>query len=171
MLKKYQNRPLKIGSFSVASNVTGIGSKTRDTAVLLHKYGAYSFWDFAAVGSYVQIEMNLSDDDPDGHLAYKDAIFISPHKFIGGSGILVAKRHLFTNQEPAVPGEERFPMSMSQSIDTLMTPFIEKKEEAKKTELQLLTDLTDTHKLTTLPILPSAWSHGLDWNRNFTMGT
>ena len=58
-LKIYADRPLKIGSFSAASNVTGIGSKTGDIAVLLHKYGAYSFWDFAAAGPYVQIEMNM----------------------------------------------------------------------------------------------------------------
>ena len=49
-LKKYRHRPLKIGSFSAASNVTGIGSDTRNIAVLLHKYGALSFWDFAAAG-------------------------------------------------------------------------------------------------------------------------
>jgi selenocysteine lyase/cysteine desulfurase len=100
-------RPLKIGSFSAASNVTGIGSKTAATAILLHKHGALSFWDFAAAGPYVEIEMNLRQDGPDGHLAYKDAIFISPHKFIGGPGtpgLLVAKKHLFQNKVPASPG-------------------------------------------------------------------
>ncbi|MEM6733460.1 MAG: aminotransferase class V-fold PLP-dependent enzyme, partial [Myxococcota bacterium] len=63
--------------------------------------------DFAAAGPYVQIEMNMSDAENDGDLIYKDAIFISPHKFPGGPGtpgILVAKRHLFTNRVPAVPG-------------------------------------------------------------------
>ena len=106
-LIRYADRPLKIGSFSAASNVTGIGSKTADTAILLHKHGALSFWDFAAAGPYVEIEMNLQVDGPDGHLAYKDAIFVSPHKFIGGPGtpgLLVAKRHLFTNRVPASPG-------------------------------------------------------------------
>ncbi|MCB9677487.1 MAG: aminotransferase class V-fold PLP-dependent enzyme [Alphaproteobacteria bacterium] len=103
----YADRPLKIGSFSAASNVTGIGSDTRNTAALLHKHGALSFWDFAAAGPYVKIEMNMHDDGPDGHLVYKDAIFISPHKFIGGPGtpgLLVAKRHLFQNRVPSVPG-------------------------------------------------------------------
>ena len=106
-LIKYQNRPLKIGSFSAASNVTGIGSKTQLTSKLLHRYGAYSFWDFAAAGPYVDIEMNMKDDSEYGNLAYKDAIFISTHKFIGGPGtpgILVAKRHLFTNLVPSQPG-------------------------------------------------------------------
>lgn len=106
-LQKYQDRPLKIGSFSAASNVTGIGSKTGEIAILLHRYGALSFWDFAAAGPYVEIEMNMTIDGPNGHLAYKDAIFISPHKFIGGPGtpgLLVAKKHLFTNPVPASPG-------------------------------------------------------------------
>ncbi|MCA9607185.1 MAG: aminotransferase class V-fold PLP-dependent enzyme, partial [Myxococcales bacterium] len=56
---------------------------------------------------YVKIEMNMQDDGPDGHLVYKDAIFLSPHKFIGGPGtpgVLVAKRRLFRNEVPAVPG-------------------------------------------------------------------
>jgi selenocysteine lyase/cysteine desulfurase len=106
-LIEYADRPLKIGSFSAASNVTGIGSKTAEIAILLHRYGALSFWDYAAAGPYVQIEMNLKVPGPDGHLAYKDAIFLSPHKFIGGPGtpgVLVAKRHIFVNAVPAVPG-------------------------------------------------------------------
>ncbi|MCB9763253.1 MAG: aminotransferase class V-fold PLP-dependent enzyme [Alphaproteobacteria bacterium] len=106
-LLRYADRPLKIGSFSAASNVTGIGSDTRNIASLLHRYGALSFWDFAAAGPYVQIEMNMADAQPDGHLIYKDAIFVSPHKFIGGPGtpgLLVAKKHLFRNRVPAVPG-------------------------------------------------------------------
>lgn len=106
-LKRTQGRPLRIGSFSAASNVTGIGSQTSMIAALLHRYGALSFWDFAAAGPYVKIEMNMSDGGPEGHLQYKDAIFLSPHKFIGGPGtpgILVAKRHLFSNEVPSQPG-------------------------------------------------------------------
>ncbi len=106
-LQKYKGRPLKIGSFSAASNVTGVGSNTRDIAALLHRHGALSFWDFAAAGPYVEIEMNMTDDKPDGQLVYKDAIFLSPHKFIGGPGtpgILIAKKHLFTNRVPSSPG-------------------------------------------------------------------
>jgi selenocysteine lyase/cysteine desulfurase len=100
-------RPLRIGSFSAASNVTGIGSRTRDVSALLHQHGALSFWDFAAAGPYVKIEMNMADDGPDGHLVYKDAVFLSPHKFIGGPGtpgVLVVKRALCTNRVPSVPG-------------------------------------------------------------------
>ncbi len=106
-LHRYADRKLKIGSFSAASNVTGIGSDTRNISVLLHKHGALSFWDFAAAGPYVEIEMNMHDDGEDGELAYKDALFLSPHKFIGGPGtpgLLIAKRHLFSNQVPTAPG-------------------------------------------------------------------
>ena len=54
---RYAHRPLLIGSFSAASNVTGILSDTRAIAALLHRYGALSFWDFAAAAPYVDIEM------------------------------------------------------------------------------------------------------------------
>lgn len=100
----HEERPLKIGSFSGASNVTGIVSNTRSVSVLLHQYGALSFWDMAAAAPYVQIEMGPGSDDD---LAYKDAVFISPHKFVGGPGtpgVLVARRDLFVNTVPVVPG-------------------------------------------------------------------
>lgn len=106
-LRRYGDRPLKIGSFSAASNVTGIGTKTVAISKLLHRYGALSFWDFAAAAPYVQIEMNPTDESEDAHLGYKDAVFLSPHKFIGGPGtpgVLIAKRKLFRNRVPAVPG-------------------------------------------------------------------
>jgi selenocysteine lyase/cysteine desulfurase len=76
-------------------------------ATLLHRHGALSFWDYAAAGPYLDIRMNPEGPGEDGHLAYKDAVFISPHKFIGGPGtpgILVAKRALFTNPIPTIPG-------------------------------------------------------------------
>ncbi len=105
-LVRFQNRPLRIGSFSAASNVTGIISDTRAITGMLHRYGAYAFWDYGAAGPHASIEMN-----PHGHGASrslsKDAIFLSPHKFIGGPGtpgILVAKRSLFRNRVPTVPG-------------------------------------------------------------------
>lgn len=106
-LERYADRPLKIGSFSAASNVTGIGTDIRGISALLHRHGGLVFWDFAAAGPYVQIEMNRADGEPDGHLIYKDAIFLSPHKFIGGPGtpgILVVKRNLLNNRVPSVPG-------------------------------------------------------------------
>lgn len=99
-LRRHADRPLKIGSFSAASNVTGIVSDTFSIARMLRAHGALSFWDFAAAGPYVRIEMNLEG-------APKDAIFLSPHKFIGGPGtpgVLVAKKSLFRNRVPTCPG-------------------------------------------------------------------
>lgn len=104
-LAKHAARPLKIGSFSAASNVTGIVSDTAGIATLLHEHGALSFWDFAAAAPYVDIEMMAVA--PGRPLSYKDAIFLSPHKFIGGPstpGVLVARRELFANRVPDVPG-------------------------------------------------------------------
>ena len=102
-LERYAARPLKIGSFSAASNVTGIVSDTSGISRLLHEHGALSFFDFAAAAPYVAIEMDLPGDP----LAGMDAVFISPHKFIGGPGtpgVLVARRDLFRNRVPSMPG-------------------------------------------------------------------
>jgi selenocysteine lyase/cysteine desulfurase len=107
-LIRYADRPLKIGSFSAASNVTGITSPVREVSVLLHRHGALSFWDCAAAAPYVRIYMGPDSDGTDeGILDYKDAVFISPHKMIGGPGtpgVLVARRELFANTVPDVPG-------------------------------------------------------------------
>jgi len=103
----HADRPLKIGSFSAASNVTGIISDTRAISVLLHRHGARSFWDFGAAGPYVEMELAPHRPGPDAELDYKDAVFISPHKFIGGPGtpgILAARRDLFRNRVPSMPG-------------------------------------------------------------------
>lgn len=101
----YSKRPLKIGSFSAASNVTGIVSDTHRISALLHLHGALSFWDVAAAAPYIDIEMYDGSDRES--LAYKDAIFLSPHKFIGGPstpGVLVVRRALLRNRVPDVPG-------------------------------------------------------------------
>ncbi len=101
-LVRYADRSLKIGSFSAASNVTGIASDTDAISRLLHQHGAHSFWDYAAAGPYIDIRMNPGDP-----LAAKDAVFISPHKFIGGPqtpGVLVVKRALLRNTVPTCPG-------------------------------------------------------------------
>jgi selenocysteine lyase/cysteine desulfurase len=103
-LEEYADRPMKIGSFSAASNVTGIVSDTYGISELLHEHGALAFWDFAAAAPYVDIEMAAPEGRPGAH---KDAVFISPHKFIGGPstpGVLAARRQLFTNRVPVVPG-------------------------------------------------------------------
>jgi selenocysteine lyase/cysteine desulfurase len=103
-LAGYADRPLRIGSFSAASNVTGILSDTDRIAALLHRYGALSFWDYAAAGPYVPIRM--ADSAP-GAGDGKDAVFLSPHKFVGGPqtpGVLVVRRDLVKNRVPTAPG-------------------------------------------------------------------
>ncbi len=103
-LAEFSERPLKIGSFSAASNVTGIISDTSAISSLLHANGALSFWDCAAAAPYVAIEMRSPDVNGDD---YKDAVFISPHKFIGGPGtpgVLVVRTDLLRNRVPSVPG-------------------------------------------------------------------
>ena len=102
-LERFARRPLKIGTFSAASNVTGIESEIDRITELLHRHGALALWDYAAAGPYVKIEMS-PEGEPERHL---DAIFLSPHKFVGGPGtpgVLVAKRSLFRNRVPGVPG-------------------------------------------------------------------
>lgn len=101
----HASRPLKIGSFSAASNVTGILSNSCAIADMLHRHDALSFWDFAAAAPYVEIEMNPTC--PEHPLAHKDAVFISPHKLVGGPGtpgVLAVRRELLTNRVPDVVG-------------------------------------------------------------------
>jgi selenocysteine lyase/cysteine desulfurase len=102
-LERYADRPLKIGSFSAASNVTGILTDADAISCLLHRHGALSFWDFAAAGPYVDVAMSGGADP----LSYKDAVFLSPHKFVGGPGtpgVLAVRRDLLRNRVPTVPG-------------------------------------------------------------------
>jgi selenocysteine lyase/cysteine desulfurase len=101
-LKKYKNRKIKYGSFSACSNVTGIQTPYYEMAKLMHKYGGYCFVDFAASAPYVDIDMHPKDKN-----ANLDAIFFSPHKFLGGpgtSGVMVFDRALYKNYTPDQPG-------------------------------------------------------------------
>ena len=104
-LAAHADRPMRIASFSAASNVTGIVSDTHAITQVLHEHGALAFWDFAAAGPYVDIEMNpRCSEHP---LSYKDAIFLSPHKFVGGPGtpgVLIVRRELLSNSVPDVVG-------------------------------------------------------------------
>jgi len=99
--EKYINRQ-KIGAFSAASNVTGIMSPVYDIACIMHKYNGIACFDFAASGPYVDIDMNRDEH------SYFDAIFLSPHKFLGGpgsTGLLIFKKNLYDGRLcPTVPG-------------------------------------------------------------------
>ena len=125
-LKAYRERKLKIGSFSAASNVTGIKTNIDSVCALLHKHDAVSFWDYAAAAPYLAIDMNHAAKPE----CAKDAVFISPHKFVGGPGtpgVLVVKKRLMTNSVPAVVGGGT--VMWVTPRDHRFTPDLERREE------------------------------------------
>jgi selenocysteine lyase/cysteine desulfurase len=102
MLNIYKDRQLKIGSFTACSNVTGIQTPYHKLAKLMHQHGGLCFVDFAASAPYVEINMHPKDP-----LEKLDAIFFSPHKFLGGpgtSGVLVFDSRIYSNKVPDHPG-------------------------------------------------------------------
>ncbi|HEX2920715.1 MAG TPA: aminotransferase class V-fold PLP-dependent enzyme [Bacteroidales bacterium] len=101
-IKKYNDQPLLIGSFSACSNVTGYIPPYYELARIMHENGGYCFIDFAASAPYVDI--NMHPDDPMERL---DAIFFSPHKFLGGpgsAGVLIFNKELYKSNSPDAPG-------------------------------------------------------------------
>ena len=101
-LEKYKDRKMKIGSFTACSNVTGITTPYHEMARIMHENGGLCFIDFAASAPYVDI--NMHPEDP--HQAL-DAIFFSPHKFLGGpgsSGVLVFNSAIYNSKVPDNPG-------------------------------------------------------------------
>ncbi|WP_204345805.1 aminotransferase class V-fold PLP-dependent enzyme [Psychroserpens algicola] len=102
LLEEYKDRPLKIASVVGGSNVTGIETPCHDIAELMHKHGGVCFVDFACSAPYVDINMH-----PENELQSLDAIFFSPHKFLGGpgtSGVLIFNKKLYKNMIPDCPG-------------------------------------------------------------------
>lgn len=102
-LPQHRDRKLKIGTFSAASNVTGILSDVDSLAEVMHAHGGYAFFDYAAAAPYVDIDLHPDPDDQ----RRKDAVFLSVHKFLGGPqtpGVLAANRALFNPRAPAEPG-------------------------------------------------------------------
>jgi len=101
-LEKYKGRSRKIGSFTSCSNVTGIHTDYHQLAKIMHQHGGLCFIDFAANAPYE--DMNMHPEDPEERL---DAIFFSPHKFLGGpgsSGVLLFNKELYVNKIPDHPG-------------------------------------------------------------------
>ncbi|HKK43125.1 MAG TPA: aminotransferase class V-fold PLP-dependent enzyme [Bacteroidales bacterium] len=99
---KYKDRPLLIGSFSACSNVTGYFPPYYELARIMHEHNGYCFIDFAASAPYTDINMH-----PDDSMARLDAIFFSPHKFLGGpgsAGVLVFNKQMYKNRTPDSPG-------------------------------------------------------------------
>ncbi|MGV1012975.1 MAG: aminotransferase class V-fold PLP-dependent enzyme [Flavobacterium sp.] len=102
LLEKYQDRSFKIASITSCSNVTGIKTPYHEVAKLMHQNNGVCFVDFACSGPYVPINMHPQDPE-----SYLDAIFFSPHKFLGGpgtSGVLIFNKNLYKNSIPDCPG-------------------------------------------------------------------
>ena len=102
LLDKYKDRSFKIASITSCSNVTGIKTPYYEVAKLMHQHNGLCFVDFACSGPYVKIDMHPEDPE-----SYLDAIFFSPHKFLGGPGtpgVLVFNKKLYQNLIPDNPG-------------------------------------------------------------------
>jgi selenocysteine lyase/cysteine desulfurase len=98
LLEKYKDRKVKIGSFTACSNVTGIETPYHQMAKLMHEFGGYCFVDFAASAPYV--DMNIHPSDPMEKL---DAVYFSPHKYLGGpgsSGVLIFDKQIYKGHRP-----------------------------------------------------------------------
>ncbi|HRY34247.1 MAG TPA: aminotransferase class V-fold PLP-dependent enzyme [Bacteroidales bacterium] len=101
-LEQYKDRSMLIGSFTSCSNVTGIFTPYHQMARIMHEYGGLCFIDFAASAPYAEIDMHPADP-----MEKLDAIFFSPHKFLGGpgsSGVLIFDARLYQLHSPDQPG-------------------------------------------------------------------
>jgi selenocysteine lyase/cysteine desulfurase len=102
LLGKYNSRKTKIAAVTACSNVTGIHTPYYEIAEIMHRNGGYCFVDFACSAPYVNMDMH-----PANPLQYLDAVYFSPHKFLGGPGtpgILVFNSKLYHNRVPDQPG-------------------------------------------------------------------
>ncbi len=102
LLDRYKDRAVKIASITSCSNVTGIKTPYHEVARRMHRAGGVCFVDFACSGPYVAIDMHPADAE-----CYLDAVFFSPHKFLGGpgtSGVLIFNKKLYRNMVPDHPG-------------------------------------------------------------------
>jgi selenocysteine lyase/cysteine desulfurase len=101
-LEEYRDREFKIGAFTACSNVTGIETPYHEMAGIMHEHGGLCFVDFAASAPYVEIDMH-----PEDPLKKLDAIYLSPHKFLGGpgsSGVLIFDKSMYRAEVPDNPG-------------------------------------------------------------------
>jgi len=135
VLKRFREESsdrLIIGSFSAASNVSGVLEDTVKVTEILKRYNALSFWDYACAAPYVAIDMNPHNDNR----YKKDALFFSPHKFLGGvgtPGVLCIKKNLLKNTVPYRPGGGSV-LYVTSNSTTYLSNF-EEKEEAGTPEI------------------------------------
>ena len=102
VMEQYADRGLKIASVTACSNVTGIETPYHEIAEVVHELNGLCFVDFACSAPYVAIDMH-----PENEMQKLDAVFFSPHKFLGGpgsTGVLVFDATLYSNTVPDNPG-------------------------------------------------------------------
>ena len=102
LLEKYKNRTIKIAAITSCSNVTGVFTPYHEIAAIMHQNNGLCFVDFACSAPYINIDMNPKNGEEK-----LDAIYFSPHKFLGGpgtSGVLIFDSKLYTNKIPDNPG-------------------------------------------------------------------
>jgi len=100
-IRNHQDRKLKYVAITSCSNVTGIKTPYHEIAKLIHQNKGLCFVDFACCAPYVNINMHPDDE------AYLDAIYFSPHNFLGGpgsAGVLIFNKKLYKNIVPDNPG-------------------------------------------------------------------
>ena len=102
LLERYRDRKNKIAAITGCSNVTGMQTPYHEIAKMVHEYGGWCFVDFACSAPYININMH-----PQENGAYLDAIYFSPHKFLGGPGtpgVLIFNKKMYKNVIPDLPG-------------------------------------------------------------------
>ena len=102
LLEKHKNRRIKIAAITSCSNVTGLQTPYHQIAKTMHQHNGWCFVDFACSGPYIDINMHPEDEQEK-----LDAIYFSPHKFLGGpgtSGVLIFDKQLYANKIPDHPG-------------------------------------------------------------------
>ena len=102
LLEQYKHRKNKIAAVTACSNVTGIETPYHEIAKLVHEYDGLCFVDFACSAPYVEMDMHPAEKG-----AHLDAIYFSPHKFLGGPGtpgVLIFNKKIYKNTIPDHPG-------------------------------------------------------------------
>jgi len=121
-VEKHSENKIKIGSFIAASNISGKLIDIDLISLIMHKNEALVFFDYATASPYIKIDMNRPLNkkyreilgftkifkNEDESLIYKDGLFFSPHKLLGGPntpGVLIVKQHVVRNLLiPSEPG-------------------------------------------------------------------
>ncbi len=102
LLDRHAHRKRKIAAITSCSNVTGVRTPYYQVAQLMHEAGGLCFVDFACSAPYIDMDMHPGHPEQ-----YLDALYFSPHKFLGGpgsSGILIFNEKLYKNRIPDNPG-------------------------------------------------------------------